>query len=589
MTQDQTAILLVCGVALILFAWGRWRFDLVALLALVAAVLLGAVPAERAFAGFSDPAVAAIAAMLVISAAVRDSGLLERPFPAFALLPRWTGLEIGIIGGATAALSAVMTNFDAYSAMLPAARATVRRSRRSPAPLVAAIGAASLLGGLVTAVGTPPNLLVSSLRRETVGAPFGVFAFSPVGGVVAIAGILVLATAWRMLPHQQRRDRDEEASLAGDSYTSEVAVPADSPLVGQTVAALRARAGAGMAVAAIIREDYRRIVPRPDSEIAAGDVLVLNCEPDALQALMERAGSRIVGSGSAGLDPDRIGVVEAVITATSELIGRSPGEADLDGRHRVGLLAIGRRGGTIAARLRRTKLRAGDVLVLQGEFDALGPTLSALGCLTLAERRLRVGRHRRVAVPALLLAGALALAAHGTVPLAVALVCAVAALVGFRVVTMAEVYASVAWPVVVLFGTLLPVSEALRRSGAADLLAGALAPLAQDVPAGWVVALTLVAALLASPLVNGAATVLFLGPVAVGLAGRLGFSANPVLMAVALGASCDFLSPIGSRANILALGAERNAARPPWRLGIALMLVVAVVGTAAILAVWGPR
>ncbi len=588
-SHDQTAILAVWAGALLLFAWGRWRFDLVGLLALVAAVLLGAVPSEGAFTGFADPAVAAVAAVLVISAALRDSGLLDAPRPAFALLPRWTGLEVGVIGGVTAALSAVMNNYDAYSAMLPAARATVRRSRRSPAPLVAALGAASLLGGLVTVIGTPPNLLISSLRREAEGAPFGAFAFAPVGGAVAVAGVLFLAVAWRLLPHEQRRERDEETSLPGDSYTSEVAVPAGSPLVGRTVAALRARAERTVAVAAIIREDYRRIVPRSDFEIAAGDVLVLNCEPDALQALMERAGSLIVGSGTAGLDPDRIGVVEAVVTPTSELVGRSPGEAGLDERHRVGLLAIGRHGGTIAARLRRTKLRAGDVLVLQGELDAMGPTLSTLGCLTLAERRLRLGRQRRIAVPALLLGGALALSASGLLPLAVALLCAVAALVGLRIVTMTEVYGSVAWPVVVLFGTLLPVSAALRRSGAADVLAENLAPLVQGLPAGWAVAITLAIALLASTLVNGAATVLTLGPVAVSLAERLGVSADPFLMAVAVGASCDFLSPIGSRANILALGAERNAARPPWRLGAALMLIVAIVGTAAILTVWPLR
>ncbi len=589
MTHDQTAILAVWAGALLLLAWGRWRFDLVGVMTLVAAVLLGAVPAEGAFAGFADPAVAAVAAALVISAALRDSGLLDAVRPAFALLPRWTGLEVGVLGGATAALSAVMNDVDACSAMLPAARATVRRSRRSPAPLATALGAASLLGGLVTAVGTSPNLLVSSLRREAEGAPFGVFAFAPVGGTIAVAGVLVLAVAWRLLPHEQRRERDEETSLAGDSYTSEVAVPAGSPLVGQTVAALRARAERTVAVAAIVREDYRRIVPRRDVEIAAGDVLVLNCEPDALQALMERAGSLIVGSGTAGLDPDRIGVVEAVITPTSELVGRSPGEAGLDERHRVGLLAIGRRGGTIAARLRRTKLRAGDVLVLQGDLDAMGPTLSTLGCLTLAERRLRVGGRRRIAMPALLLGGALALAAFGILPLAVALLCAVAALVALRVVTMTEVYGSVAWPMVVLFGTLLPVGAALRRSGAADMLAGQLAALARDVPAGWTVAITLAVALLASPLVTGAATVLVLGSVAVALAGRLGVSADPYLMAVAVGASCDMLGPIGSRATILALGTERSAARPPWRLGVTLTLIVAAVGTAAILACWPLR
>ncbi|MGI4801131.1 MAG: SLC13 family permease [Janthinobacterium lividum] len=590
MTTEQVSILLVCAGALVLLAWGRWRFDVVGLLALVAAVLCGAVPADGAFAGFADPAVPAIAAVLVISAAIRNSGLLDAPLRLLAVLPRVTGVEVGALGAIAAALSAVMNNHDAAAALLPAARATVRRSRRSPAPLVAALGAASLLGGLITVVGTPPNLLVASLRRQVTGAPFGVFDFAAVGGLLAVAGVVFLAVGWRLLPRDQRQDRDEESSLVGESYTSEVAVPEGSPLVGRTIAALRAGADRDIAVSAIIREDYRRFVPRGDSEIAAGDVLVLNCEPDALQRLMERSGSLIVGGhGTAGLDPERIGVVEAVVSPGSELIGVSPGEIGLDDRYRVSLLAIGRRGGNLAARLRRTKLRAGDVLVLQGELDVMGPTLTALGCLTLAERRLRLGRQRQIALPALLMAGALALAAAGFLPLAVALLCAVALLVVLRVATMGEVYGSVAWPMVVLFGTLLPVSAALRRSGAADVLASHAATLLDGVPAAWSVVLTLVLALALTPLVNGAATVLMLGPVAAGLAARLGLSADPYLMAVAVGASCDFLTPTGSRGNILSLGLDRTAARPPWRLALSLTAVVAAVGVPAILFFWPLR
>lgn len=589
-TAHQTAILIVCAVALGLFAWGRWRFDVVGLMALAAAVLSGAVPGDAAFSGFADPAVAAIAAVLVLSAAIRDSGLFYAPLRVLSALPRVTGLEVGVVGAVAAALSAVMNNHDAYAALLPAARTSVRRSRRSPAPLVAALGAASLLGGLVTVVGTPTNLLVSSLRRQTTGAAFGVFDFAPVGGVLAVAGVLFLAVGWRLLPLEQRRERDAESALTGESYTSEVAIPAGSPLVGQTVAGLLARADRDIAVAAIIREDYRRIVPRAGSEIAAGDVLVLNCEPEALQRLIEQAGSFIVGGrGTAGLDPERIGVVEAVVSPGSELVGASPGDIGLDERYRMSLLAIGRRGGQLAARLRRTKLRAGDVLVLQGELDAMGPALGALGCLTLAERRLRLGRRRRVALPALFMAGALGLAAAGLLPVAVALLCAVTLLMVLRIVTLTEVYGSIAWPVVVLFGTLLPISAALRQSGAADLLAAQLAGPAGGLPAPWTVGATLLAALVATPLVNGAVTVLMLGPVAASLALRLGLSPDPYLMAVAVGAACDFFTPVGSRGNILSVGSGRAAGRGPWRLAVCLTLLVALVGTPAILSVWPVR
>ncbi len=589
-TGQQTAILAVCAAALVLFAWGRWRFDVVGILALAAAVLSGAVKADDAFSGFADPAVAAVAAVLVISAAIRESGLFDAPLRVLAALPRVTSLEVGVLGGMAAAASAVMNNHDAYAALLPAARTSVRRSRRSPAPLSVALGAASLLGGLVTIVGTPPNLLVSSLRRQATGTGFGVFDFAPVGGVLAVAGVLFLAAGWRLLPREQRRDRDEESALAGESYTSEVAIPQGSALVGQTVAALRARADRTIAVSAIIREDYRRLPARGESEIMAGDVLVLNCEPDALQRLMERAGSFLVGGrGTAGLDPERIGVVEAVVSPGSELIGASSDEIGLDERYRVSLVAIGRRDGHLAARLRRTKLRAGDVLVVQGELDAMGPTLAGLGCLTLAERRLRLGRRRRMAVPALLLAAVLALATTGTLALPVALLCGVALLMVLKVSTLTEIYASVAWPVVVLFGTLLPVGAALTRSGAADLLAERAAALLSAVPPVWGVVATLVVALAATPVVNGAATVLLLGPVAIGLAARQGLSVDPYLMAVAVGASCDFFTPVSSRANILSLGTDRKAARAPWRLALSLTALVAVLGAPAILAFWPVR
>lgn len=590
MTVSQTSILLVWAAALVLFAWKRWRFDVVGVLALLAAVLSGVVPGDDAFAGFADPAVVAVAAALVLSAAIRDSGLLDAPLRILAALPRVTGIEVGLIGGLGAALSSVMNNHDAYAVLLPAVRTSVRRSRRSPAPLVTALGAASLLGGLVTIVGTPPNLLVSSLRRQASGVGFGPFAFAPVGAVLAIAGVAFLTLGWRLLPREQRRDRDEESSLVGESYTSEVSVPSGSFLVGQTVADLRRRTVRDIAVSAIIREDYRRFVPHRDTEIQAGDILVLNCEPDALQRLMERAGSFLVGGrGTARLDAERVGVVEAVVSPGSELIGASPGEIGLDERYRVNLVAIGRRGGQIAARLNRTKLRAGDVLVLQGELDSMAPTLGALGCLTLAQRRLRLGRHRRRAVPVALLAAALALTAAGLLPIAVSLLCAVALLMILRISTMGEVYASVAWPMVVLFGTLLPVSAALHRTGAAGLIATYAVSFLGGVPAALIVAMTLVVALMMTPLVNGAVTVLLLGPIMLDIAANLGVSADPFLMAVAVGASCDFWTPIGSTTNILSLGADRKAARMPWRLALSLSVMIAIIGSAAIVTVWPVR
>ena len=444
-------------------------------------------------------------------------------------------------------------------------------------------------------MGTPPNLLVSSLRRQASGTGFGPFAFAPVGAVLAVVGVAFLALGWRLLPREQRRDRDEESSLVGDklherSRGARRVAPGrpdgGGPARPRRSATSRSRPSSARTTAASS--------PHRDTQIAAGDILVLNCEPDALQRLMERAGSFIVGGrGTAGLDAERIGVVEAVVSPGSELIGASPGEMGLDERYRVNLVAIGRRGGQIAARLRRTKLRAGDVLVLQGELDAMGPTLGALGCLTLAERRLRLGRDtggarcRRFCWPA-----RWRWPLHGILPIAVALLCAVALLMVLRISTMGEVYGSVAWPVVVLFGTLLPVSAALHRSGRRRPDRRQASPLlGRRLRRAAIVAATLVVALVADAdrqrRRDGAAARRRSRST---LAAKLGVSADPFLMAVAVGASCDFRTPdrLDDQHPVARFGPHRGphavAARP-----VACRILVAVVGPAAILTFWPIR
>lgn len=584
MTTPQLHLCLILAASFALFAWGRWRPDLVAVLALLACVPAGLVPAERAFDGFAHPAVAASSLLFVVGAAARGSGLFEALTGLLGPWLRRPGLQVGAFGLLTALAAAFMGATAAPQTFLPAAQTVAQRHKQPPSAVLLPLAFAALLGGSATLVGSPVNLLVSEVRRAETGAGFGVFDFAPVGAALALAGLVYLVFAWRVLPRGQGH-APTEALVQVENFTSEVLVPPGSPAAGQTVGAIEARGEGAVKVAAVIREEHRRVVPRPGWTVEPGDVLVLACEPQALQRLMERSGLRIVGGRD--VDPERVGVAEAVVTPGSELVGRSPREAGLEERHRVNLLAIGRDGGRPAVRLSRVKLRAGDVLVLQGTLDTMHATLAALGCLPLAERRLRLGRRRRAWTPALLLAVALGLAAWGAVPVAVALLGAVALLVLVGAVTLDELYTSVIWPFLVLLGAFVPVGAAVAGTGLADLAAGWVAGVAGGVGPGAMVALVLGAAMLLAPCVGSVPAALVSAPIAARLAAAVGASADPFLMAAAVGASCCFVTPAAPPVRGLGPGGYRG--RDYRRLGGPLTVLVAAVALPVILFVWPPR
>lgn len=594
MTPPQVAILVIVAATLALLAYGRWRHDVVAALALVAAVLAGVVPAARATDGFGNPVVATVGLLLVMAAAIRGSGVIDAITAPVVPFLRWTTTRVVVLGALAALASAFANNAAVLSAMLPAVSQASRRHRAPPAPVLLPVALLSVLGGLTTLVGTVPNLLVSDLRRRIAGEGFGMFDFVPAGVPLAALGLLALSIAWRLVvPRRAASAGPQELvpaeALQVEGYTSEILVPHGSPVAGQTVRQFEARGEGAVKIQAIIREAYRRVAPRAGWTIEPDDVLVLACEPDTLQRLMERSGLQIVGGHGGDVDPERVGVLEAVVTPASELVGRSPDESGLDQRFRISLLAIGRSGGQPSIRLRRMKLRAGDVLVLQGELASLPSTLAGLGCLPLAERRLRLGRRRQVLAPVALLGVALGLAAQGLLPLVPSLLCAVLLMVLFRVMTLNELYDAVPWPVIVTAGALLPVGDAFAATGAASLVAdwcyGGLAGLPDAAGVWLVLGVTLAMASLST----GIAAVLVMAPVAVALAVRTGVGLDPLLMAVAVGGSCEVVALIGQQSTRDALAAGGVRRRDGRLLGSLIGVLVTLVGPLAILLAWPLR
>lgn len=369
MTPDQAIAFGIVGVTIALFVWGRLPYDLVALLALLAGLVTGVVPAETAFDGFADDIVIIVASALLVSAAVARSGVVETAMRPLVPHLRSPATQVPVLAGAVMLLSGFVKNIGALALLMPVAVQLARRTGHSPSALLMPMAFASLLGGIVTLIGTSPNIIVSRMREEILGQPFGMFDFAPVGVVVALAGLGFLALGWRLLPRGRRPAPGMEAAFAMEAYTTEATLPAESELVGRTVAELEALAS-GVELGSVIRERFRRLPPRPGLTLRAGDVLLLKGEPEELERLQARAGLVLAGEAQAAKHAtEEADVVEGVVTEASPLVGRTPAELDLRHRHGVALLAVSRSGERVTRRLAALRFRPGDVAILRADFS----------------------------------------------------------------------------------------------------------------------------------------------------------------------------------------------------------------------------
>ncbi|KAA1053755.1 SLC13 family permease [Azospirillum argentinense] len=592
LTLDQTLAVTILIGLVTLFVWNRLRYDLAALLGLLMAMACGVVPPDRAFVGFGDPVVVIVASALVVSAGVGKSGVIGRAVRSLEPRMRTTGMQVAVLTGSVAVLSAFMKNIGALAIFLPIAIQVARRSGTPASKLLMPMAFGSLIGGLVTLIGTSPNILVSRVRAELTGTPFGMFDFAPVGLGIVVVGFAFLVVGWRLLPGGRQGVKPAAAAFDVEPYLSEVRLPATSPLVGKTVADLEALGEGGVTVIAIIREAERRYVPAGHWTLFADDILVLQSDPHALKAIMSDAGLRLEEAGKGlvkGQPASDVGVVEAVVTTNSPLIACSPAELGLRQRHGVNLLGISRHGDRIVTRLRNLRFQAGDVLVLAGSAEAMPETLRGLGCLPLVDRATGLERRRQEYLPIMLLVLAMGAVALDLMPVPAAFFGAAVLIVLFGVLTLQEAYQAIELPILVLLACLIPISDAIGRTGTADLVAEGLAAIAVTLPPTGVVTLVMVTAMILTPFLNNAATALIMAPIAASLAQRLGMNADPLLMAVAVGAACDFLTPIGHQCNTLVMGPGGYRFGDYWRLGLPLSVIIVVVGSVLIPLVWRLR
>jgi di/tricarboxylate transporter len=587
LTLPQALSFVVIGGMMAAFVWGRFRFDIVAVGALITAVLVGIVPPAQAFSGFSDDIVIIVGSSLIISVAVSRSGVIDNVITAIGPWLDTTSKQIIALIAATALLSSVVKNVGALALFMPIAFHLARKSGGSPSCLLMPMAFASLLGGQMTLVGTSPNVVVSRMREQILGEPFRMLDFLPVGLGLTLAGLLFLAFGYRLLPVRHGA-LTAGAVLDVTGYTTEARVVEGSTVVGSTVAELEATSDNEVEVGTLVRGGRRSSPPRPGEVLAVGDVLILEGAPAALERAVAAGALKLAGEDKTvpvDAPTDEVGVVEGVVTPESLLVGRAARDIDLRHRFGVQLVAVSRRGERVTTQLKALRLRVGDVVVLQGNLTRLPEVMGDLGCLPLAERHLPLGFSRRSLLPVLILAGAVAAVSMG-VPLAFGFFTAAALMVVLGALSLREAYGAVDWPILVLLGALIPVSESLRSTGATELVAAWLAAAAAPLPPVGALALVVLAAMAVTPFLNNAATVLVMAPIAAGLARALGLSPDPFLMAVAIGAASDFLTPIGHQCNTLVMGPGGYRFGDYWRLGLPLSLIVLTVAVLLIPLVW---
>jgi di/tricarboxylate transporter len=585
MTWEQGTILAVLGGTLAMFVWDRWRYDVVAITSLMVCVVLGLIDPDAAFAGFSNPAVITVAAVLVISRALARSGavdvlagkLIRASSSQFAHL-----VSFAVLG---ALLSCFMNNVGALALMLPVALSTARRHGYSPGFLLMPLSFATLLGGMTTLIGTPPNLLISDFRAEATGERFLLFDFAPTGLALTAAGLAyLLLVGWRFLPARRELAAHEPPFEVGDYVTEARVVPA-SGLIG--LDAGRFEAESGIVLLGIVRDGQRVFGRLPEAVLQADDILLLQADTAALERAIEENELELVERRSRAPQPDsgELGLMEAVVLPNAVVQGSSPLSLDLRRRYGVTLVAAARQGRRFEGRLREATLSAGDVVLLEGEPTRLRAAIAELGCLPLADRRLAF-EARRVAVPIALFAVGIVLAASGLLAAAAAFTGVVLAMVLVRVIRPAQVYDSIDWPVIVLLGAMIPLGDALQDTGAARLIAGSILMISGEVGPLVMLTVVLMMTMAITPVLNNAATVVIMAPIVISIAARMGASPDPFLIAVAIGASCDFLTPFGHHNNTIILGPGGYRFGDFWRVGLGLELVVIVVALLVIPVVW---
>ncbi|MFT4861716.1 MAG: di/tricarboxylate transporter [Pseudohongiellaceae bacterium] len=589
MTFHQAILLAILFGLLVFLVWGKWRYDVVALGALFAASLFGVVPESEIFTGFGNPATITVVLVLIISYSLTKSGAVSFVTTLIEPMADRPFLYTAMLSGLAAFLSMFMNNVGALALLMPIAIQSTQNAGRAPATILMPLSFASILGGLVTLIGTPPNILIANYRADVTGEAFTMFSFAPVGGSVALCGIVfMLLFGWKLVKVRKQTAGLELFDV--DKYLFELKVTSETEFVGQTVAELKtALAEAKLDLLSLVHKRVTMNVARNSHVLTENDLLMLQGSHDDVTSFASEVGLQLVAADNARkelFDSEKSQILEVVVTAKSPIVNRTPAEIRFNRKYSINLIAVSRSGSPHRNRLRDFQIRVGDVLLLHGDDEDLQEALSKLECYPLAARDLTMGSNKK-AIPAMAtFIAAIVATGSGLITIQLALGLATIAMAVFKILPVRDFYKAVDWPVVVLLGAMIPLGGALETTGTTDLLVSGILSVAGDLSPVVILVLLLVITMTVSDVLNNAATAILMAPIAYNIAISLNLNPDAFLMAIAVGASCAFLTPIGHQNNALIMGPGGYHFGDYWRMGLPLEIIIVCVATPTLLIFW---
>ena len=586
--SDQAILATTLVILMGLLIWGKWRYDAVTLICLAALVLLGIVPANDAFSGFGHPAVVTVALVLLISRGLQEAGMVSL---AGNLISRYTLSEnqyLVVIMVIAAFLSSFMNNIGAMALLLPITLSVCRKMDWNPSKFLMPLAFASILGGMNTVIGTPPNIIIAQYRQEYTGAAFNFFDYSFVGLAVSVVGILFIALIGYRFVTVRENDEDTTRLIDLKNYLFEVKVKDDSNAIGMRLSEIKKISGPETEVLGVVNETGGVSRVSMAKKIQPGQVLVIKTSPDDIASIQERLGFEIAENLNTIQESD-LAEIEVMVTAGSRLIGRKHEFLKRLASDDLALLGLWRRGAKFRTRLAKEAFKVGDVLLLGVrtiDDEGVKERIKHLGLMPLMERDLQtIPSRSRLLKSLIFFTAAIALTAFNVMNIVVAFLLCVIAFISIKVLN-GNLYRNIEWPVVVMLAAMIPVGQALETSGISLNIANFISTTTHGMDLPWLILMILVITMFVSDIVNNAATAVIMAPIAANLALQVGQPVEPFLMAVAVGASCAFLSPIGHQCNTLVMAPGNYKFGDYWRLGLPLECVIVAISIPMILFVW---
>jgi len=586
--SDQAILATTLVILMGLLIWGKWRYDAVTLICLAALVLLGIVPANDAFSGFGHPAVVTVALVLLISRGLQEAGMVSL---AGNLISRFTLSEnqyLVIIMVIAAFLSSFMNNIGAMALLLPITLSVCQKMDWNPSKFLMPLAFASILGGMNTVIGTPPNIIIAQYRQEYTGVAFNFFDYSFVGLAVSIVGIFFIAVVGYRFVTVRENDGDTTRLIDLKNYLFEVKVKDDSNAIGMRLSEIKKISGPETEVLGVVNETGGVSRVSMAKKIQPGQVLVIKTSPDDIASIQERLGFEIAENLNTIQESD-LAEIEVMVSAGSRLIGRKHEFLKRLASDDLALLGLWRRGAKFRTRLAKEAFKVGDVLLLGVrtiDDEGVKERIKHLGLMPLMERDLQtIPSRSRLLKSLIFFTAAIALTAFNVMNIVVAFLLCVIAFISIKVLN-GNLYRNIEWPVVVMLAAMIPVGQALETSGISLNIANFISTTTHGMDLPWLILMILVITMFVSDIVNNAATAVIMAPIAANLALQVGQPVEPFLMAVAVGASCAFLSPIGHQCNTLVMAPGNYKFGDYWRLGLPLECVIVAISIPMILFVW---